>query len=70
LQQRLMFLASVMAIEIEGLCSMANHLHLIVPNRPAVAANWSAEEDRPQVAAVVSAIHAGNPRGGRDSLAG
>jgi hypothetical protein len=44
LQQRLMFLASVMAIDIEGFCTMANHLHLIVRSRPDVAANWSAEE--------------------------
>ena len=44
LQQRLMFLASVMAIDIEGFCTMANHLHLIVRNRPDVAAKWSAEE--------------------------
>jgi REP element-mobilizing transposase RayT len=35
---RLMVLASVMAIDIEGFCSMANHLHLIVRNRPDVAA--------------------------------
>ena len=39
-----MFLASVMAIDIEGFCTMANHLHLIVRSRPDVAANWSAEE--------------------------
>ena len=44
LQQRLMFLASVMAIDIEGFCSMANHLHLIVRNRPDVAEKWSPEE--------------------------
>jgi REP element-mobilizing transposase RayT len=56
LQQRLMFLASVMAIDIEGFCTMDNHLHLIVRNRPDVVANWSAEENRPQVAAVVSAV--------------
>jgi hypothetical protein len=37
LQQRLMFLASVMAIDIEGFCSMANHLNLIVRNRCDVA---------------------------------
>ena len=44
LQQRLMFLASVMAIDIEGYCTMANHLHLIVRNRPDVAAKWSPEQ--------------------------
>ena len=44
LQHRLMFLASVMAIDIEGFCTMANHLHLIVRNRPDVAAQWSPEE--------------------------
>ncbi len=44
LQQRLIFLASVMAIDIEGFCSMGNHLYLIVRNRPDVAAKWSAEE--------------------------
>jgi REP element-mobilizing transposase RayT len=44
LQQRLMFLASVMAIDVEGFCSMANHLHLIVRNRPDVAAKWSPEQ--------------------------
>jgi REP element-mobilizing transposase RayT len=33
-----------MAIDIEGFCSMANHLHLIVRSRPDVAAKWSAEE--------------------------
>jgi REP element-mobilizing transposase RayT len=44
LQQRLIFLASVMAIDIEGFCSMANHLHLIVRNRPDVAAKWSPEQ--------------------------
>ena len=44
LQQRLMFLASVMAIDIEGFCTMANHLHLIVRNRPDVAAKWSPEQ--------------------------
>ncbi len=44
LQHRLMFLASVMAIDIEGFCTMGNHLHLIVRNRPDVAATWSAEE--------------------------
>jgi REP element-mobilizing transposase RayT len=44
LQQRLMFLASVMAIDLEGFCTMGNHLHLIVRNRPDVAGKWSAEE--------------------------
>jgi hypothetical protein len=44
LQQRLMFLASVMAIDIEGFCTMDNHLHLIVRNRPDVAAKWSPEK--------------------------
>jgi hypothetical protein len=44
LQQRLLFLGSVMAIEIEGFCNMANHLHLMVRSRPGVAANWSAAE--------------------------
>jgi len=44
LQQRLMFLASVMAIDIEGFCIMANHLHLIVRNRPDVAGQWSPEQ--------------------------
>ena len=39
-----MFLASVMAIDIEGFCTMANHLHLNVLNRPDVAAEWSAEQ--------------------------
>ena len=44
LQQRLIFLASVMAIDIEGFCIMANHLHLIVRNRPDVAGKWSPEQ--------------------------
>jgi REP element-mobilizing transposase RayT len=44
LQRRLMFLASVMALDIEGFCIMANHLHLIVRNRPDVAGKWSPEE--------------------------
>jgi hypothetical protein len=44
LQQRLMFFASVMALDIKGFCTMANHLHLIVRNRPDVAGKWSAEE--------------------------
>jgi hypothetical protein len=39
-----MFLALVIAIDIEGFCSMANHLHLIVRNRPDVAAKWSPEQ--------------------------
>ncbi|MFN7769572.1 MAG: transposase [Planctomycetaceae bacterium] len=44
LQERLIFLASVMAIDLEGFCTMGNHLHLIVRNRPDVAGKWSAEE--------------------------
>jgi REP element-mobilizing transposase RayT len=44
LQQRLMFLASVMAIDLEEVCTMANHRHLIVRNRPDVAAKWSPEQ--------------------------
>jgi hypothetical protein len=44
LQQRLMFLASVMAIDVEGFCTMANHRHLVVRNRADVAAKWSPEE--------------------------
>jgi REP element-mobilizing transposase RayT len=44
LQHRLILLASVMAIDIEGFCIMANHLHLIVRNRPDVAGKWSPEE--------------------------
>ncbi len=44
LQERLVFLASVMAIDLEGFCTMGNHLHLIVSNRPDVAGKWSAEE--------------------------
>jgi hypothetical protein len=44
LRHRLMFLAWVMAIDIKEFCTMANHLHLIVRNRPDVAAQWSAEE--------------------------
>jgi hypothetical protein len=44
LQERLVFLDSVMAIDLEGFCTMGNHLHLIVRNRPDVAGKWSAEE--------------------------
>ena len=69
-RRRLMVLASVMAIDIEGFCTIANHLHRIVRNRPDVAANWSAEEDRPQVVAVVSAVQAEDAGSGRDSLPG
>ena len=44
LQERLIFLASVMAIDLEGFCTMGNQLHLIVRDRPDVAANCSAAE--------------------------
>ena len=44
LQQRLVFLASVMAIDLDGFCTMGNHRHLIVRNRPDGTAKWSAEE--------------------------
>ena len=44
LQERLIFLASVMAIDLEGFCTMGNHLHLIVRNRPDMAGKWSAAE--------------------------
>jgi len=44
LQQRLTFLASVMAIDVLGFCIMANHLHAVLRNRPDIAAKWSPEE--------------------------
>jgi len=44
LQNRLMFLAGVMAIDVEGFTLMSNHLHAILRNRPDIADRWSAEE--------------------------
>lgn len=44
LQNRLRFLAGVMAIDVEGFTLMSNHLHAILRNRPDVADGWSAEE--------------------------
>jgi hypothetical protein len=70
LQHRLMLLASVMAIDIVGFCTMANHLLLIVRNEPDVAAEWSAEEVAWKWLQLYPRSIPGDPRGGRDSLAG
>jgi hypothetical protein len=69
LQHRLMFLASVMAIDIEGFCTLANHLRLILHNRPDVAAEWSAEEVAQKCLQLCPPLHPRDPRGGRDYFA-
>jgi len=69
LQHRLMFLASVMAIDIEGFCTLANHLRLILHNRPDVAAEWSAEEVAQKWLQLCPPLHPRDPRGSRDYFA-
>jgi REP element-mobilizing transposase RayT len=44
IRQRLESLAGLFAVDILGFAVMANHLHLVLRNRPDVAANWSDEE--------------------------
>ena len=44
LQDRLMFLAGVMGLDVLGFCVMSNHLHLVVRNRPDLVGQWSPEE--------------------------
>jgi REP element-mobilizing transposase RayT len=44
IRQRLESLAGLFAIDVLGFAVMANHLHLIVRNRPDVADQWSDEE--------------------------
>ena len=44
IRQRLETLAGLFAIDILGFAVMANHLHLVLRNRPDVAAGWSDEE--------------------------
>jgi REP element-mobilizing transposase RayT len=44
IRRRLESLAGRFAIDVLGFAVMANHLHLVLRNRPDVAANWSDEE--------------------------
>ena len=44
IRQRLETLAGLFAIDVFGFAVMANHLHLVLRNRPDVAADWSDEE--------------------------
>jgi REP element-mobilizing transposase RayT len=44
IRQRLESLAGLFAVDVLGFAVMANHLHLVLRNRPDVAANWSDEE--------------------------
>ena len=41
---RMIFLASQMAIEVIGYATMDNHLHVMLKNRPDITANWSRDE--------------------------
>jgi hypothetical protein len=42
--QRLKFLASVMAVEVTSFAVMDNHLHTVLRNRPDLAKQWSDKE--------------------------
>jgi REP element-mobilizing transposase RayT len=44
MQERLQELADVFAVDVLGFSLMSNHIHLVLRNRPDVAAEWSDEE--------------------------
>jgi hypothetical protein len=44
IEDRMIFLASQMAIEVIGYATMDNHFHVILKNRPDITANWSRDE--------------------------